>query len=351
MDLSASQRQLDGFVRLIILILSGNVALLAILSYALFTYTVIRPVRAIGVATERAADGDLASPIALTPRNELGQLARRFNAMLARLDAQRDALRGHVGELEHANEALHRATQSLVRSEKLASVGQLSAGLAHEIGNPLSAVYGYAELLTEADAHEIDQVRRMGQRIAHQVERMRAILEDLLRLSRDDSGRSCEPTDLARCVEETLRLAQASPRTKHLSIDEDLPPLPRARAVASHVVQVLLNIVFNAADALGEPGGRVTIAGSQNAEGEIVISVTDNGQGIPEALRDKLFEPFFTTKEPGQGTGLGLAISAHLMSQMGGDLKLAPSDRGARFELRFEPTHSTSTEQVPDDRA
>ena len=320
------------------------------LGYALFTYMVIRPIRAIGVATERAAQGDLASPISVTPRNELGQVARRFNRMLERLDIQRRELTLKVEALEAANAELATTQESLLRSEKLASVGQLAAGVAHEVGNPLAAVYGYAELLAEGDLEE-DMTVEIGGRIARQVERMQAIIRELLDFSRDDSEEPLRPVDLHDCVREAISLAGATSRVKRVEIRQQLPPeLPRPHVVPSQLVQVLINLLLNAADALREAqteAPRITLRAEADDE-HIRLRVSDNGPGVPAQAAPRLFDPFFTTKPPGEGTGLGLAICLRIVQRFEGDLRLLEPepDQGATFEIAL-PRPPEAQEEEP----
>lgn len=335
-DMSSVQGQLDGMRDLILIYALVNVIFLTILSYALFTYLVIRPLRVIGVATERAAQGDLASPIKLLPRNEFGLLSRQFNAMLQQLEAQREELQLKVEALEDANLAIHRAQNSLIRSEKLASVGQLAAGVAHEVGNPLAVVLGYAELLEDEDLDD-DFRREVAPKIIRQVERMRSIIRELLDFSRDDSQQVISPVDLIACAEEAISLASTTKRTRYIEIINELPEtMPRVGAIHSQIVQVLINLILNASDAIHEAGkrdGKITLSARQEGS-RIFLRVTDNGPGIPEEIIYKLFDPFFTTKPPGEGTGLGLAICARIMENFGGELRLVSDNpEGACFEL------------------
>lgn len=352
-DMSSLQGQLDGMRDLILIYALVNVIFLAILSYALFTYLVIRPLRVIGVATERAAQGDLASPIKLLPRNEFGHLSRQFNAMLEQLEHQRGELQLKVEALEAANLAIHHAQNSLIRSEKLASVGQLAAGVAHEVGNPLAVILGYAELLDDDDLDE-DFRQEIAPKIIRQVERMRVIIRELLDFSRDDSQQAISPVDLIACVEEAISLASTTKRTRGIRITNDLPEsLPRVGAIHSQIVQVLINLILNAADALTSverdriDRGEITLMGWHDAQrDQAILRVADNGPGIPKEIISKLFDPFFTTKPPGEGTGLGLAICARIMENFGGELLLLEDHpdhpEGACFELRLATHQPTA---------
>ena len=323
----------------------GNLAVFVVLvalfvlafGVAFLTYVVIRPIRAIGIATERAAQGDLASPITVIPRNEYGRVAESFNLMLSRLDRNRAQLEEKVRELERTNRELEATRDSLVRSEKLASVGQLAAGIAHEIGNPLAAVSGYNELLADGDLDE-EQRDDVLARSATQLERIRGVIRNLLDFSRDDGAGEPQPTDLSRSMSESLSLIRALPRSRGVDIVVENMAGPPVLAIPSQVTQVLVNLCMNALDALGgvEPAAaRLGIARVDHPD-RVELVIEDSGPGIPPELRGRIFDPFFTTKEPGQGTGLGLAICARIMESFGGDVHVESADGGgARFVLVF----------------
>lgn len=318
--------------RLIGTFLVMEALLLLTFVYALFTFLVVRPLRAIGVAADRASAGDLASSITLLPPNEFGRVGSSFNSMLHRLDEGRIELELRLTALEKANKQLAAAQASLIRSEKLASVGQLSAGIAHEIGNPLAAVSGFNELLLDGGL-DPDQRRDLLERTQVQVQRIRAIIRKLLDFSRDDEA-EIEATSIGKCVAEAMELVKAMPDARgvdfHVETTDSL-------VSSSHgeLVQVIVNILMNAVDALAdcdEPRISVLCVSSENTE-RLVIS--DNGHGIPTEIHEQIFEPFFTTKDPGEGTGLGLAISARILERFGAQISVEATDEGTTFALTF----------------
>jgi signal transduction histidine kinase len=325
---------------LVFAFLGLEILVLLLLGYGFFTFLVVRPIRAIGVASERAARGNLASPIKRFPRNEFGQVSRQFNQMLVELRKNREELEERLRLLDRANRELRETRDSLIRSEKLAGVGQLAAGVAHEVGNPLAAILGYLELLSDDDL-DPDTRRDVLSRSRREVERIRSTVRNLLDYSREDSEASAEPVDLARCVDEAVHLVRAQPKAKGVAIACAIPDdLAKARAVGSEVVQVLVNLLINAVDALSDAAGedaQITISADSSEPDQLVLRIRDNGPGIPAEARRRVFDPFFTTKDPGEGTGLGLAICLRLMRRHGGDIRLhdAPGP-GAAFELVFE---------------
>lgn len=277
---------------------------------------IIRPVRDLEAAARKIAAGDLDTKVATRGPGELGELAHAFDRMTKSLREGRD---------------------SLIRSEKLAGIGRLAAGVAHEVGNPLAAILGYVEtLLGETPERPIDPALRQEilTRVRGETERIHRIIKELLDYSRPGSA-TVGPVDVAAAVDAALSLVRAQPRGRAVEVDVRIPRgLPRVRATTDGLVQVLLNLLLNAVDAL-EAEGKVTID-ARTRGGRVVIAVADNGPGIPAEARDKVFDPFFTTKEPGQGTGLGLAVSLAIIENYGGSLGLAPSDEGARFEIELE---------------
>lgn len=309
----------------------GFIAILAF-AYAMFTFLVIRPLRAIGVATERASSGDLASPISILPRNEFGQVGKSFNRMLVLLDRRRDEVEKSLAELREANAQLRSAQESLIRSEKLASVGQLAAGVAHEVGNPLAAASGYAELLGDESMDPAERAEVL-QRLGAQLDRIQSIIRGLLDFSRDEPAVRVGRVDPFRVARASLELVEGVSDARGVAFEVDVSKeTPAVRASESHLEQVLVNLLMNAVDATsGVDGGCVSLRATWDEE-QVRISVEDNGSGIAEDVKARIFDPFFTTKEPGQGTGLGLAICARIVESFGGDLILVSTDP-TRFEV------------------
>jgi signal transduction histidine kinase len=328
--------------RLLLAYLGIDALFILIVGYAFLTFVVVRPIRAIGVATERAARGDLASHIEILPPNEFGRVGRSFNRMLDELRDNRRELEERVEELDEAYRELEQTQESLIRSEKMASVGQLAAGVAHEIGNPLSALTGYLQMVDDPDLGE-ERRTEMVERMRGQVDRMQTIIQDLLDYSRDESDREIVAVPLGPCVSEAVDLLAPQPSARSVDIEVDLPDdLPKVRANRDELVQVLVNLLMNAADAIaeadetqGQPDGNVEMSAREEGE-SVVLVVADDGPGIPEEERQRIFDPFYTTKDPGEGTGLGLAIALRIMDRFGGELTVeSEAGEGAVFRLEF----------------
>ena len=321
--------------RALALFLLSTLLFITLVGYGFYSFIIIRPLRALGVATQRAADGDLASPIEILPANEFGDVGHQFNRMLQRLDDQRHELRRQLEATQQAHAELKDAQQSLIRSEKMASVGHLAAGIAHEVGNPLAAVMGYTDLLADPDLSD-DEVQDLVDRSLTQLQRIRGIIRQLLDYSRHEARRDPEACDLAPLLDEALHLVGATGHgadtTMELHIDDELPAV---YAVPGELQQVLVNLLLNAVEAMADAATddpHLQLR-AQLLQDRVAVDIIDTGPGIDPDVADQIFDPFFTTRPPGEGTGLGLAIAHRLVDRVQGSLQLLDSDQGAHFRL------------------
>jgi two-component system NtrC family sensor kinase len=306
---------------------------LLVLSYFALTRLIVGPLDGLSRAARRVAAGTRHLEVPPSGVRELVELGDSFRTMTERLLSEEEALRKKIDEVEETTKSLREAQDSLVRSERLASVGRLAAGLAHEVGNPIAAILGMQDLLLDGGLNDIEQRDFIG-RMKKETERIHAILRDLLDFARPGAAvltQTKEHGNVETAIYDTATLLgpQQSMRDVDLAVDvhPDLPPVTLSR---EHLVQVLLNLLLNAADAC-QKGGRVAVRAFASERG-VRIAVEDNGPGVATAVRGSLFEPFVTTKEVGKGTGLGLAVCRGLVESAGGSIAL---DRdyhaGARF--------------------
>ena len=298
------------------------------LGYFVLTQMVVRPLREMERATAQVGVGDWDQHIDLSGPSELRALARAFNQMTSSLATQRE---------------------QLIRSEKLASVGQLAAGVAHEIGNPLAAILGYVDIL-RADAASAgrlpDAERRDAlDRVKAETKRINRIIRDLLEYSRPshEEPSLIDPLLVVRSAQ-ALLAPQARFREVRITVTPEGSSWPAVMVSQGRMTQVLVNLLLNAADAM-DGKGQVAVT-CESVAGRVRIAVGDEGPGIARELRRKVFDPFFTTKPPGQGTGLGLSISRSIVESYGGTLEQDPeAARGARFVIDLPAAASSSGTQ------
>lgn len=317
---------------------TGLVALgLLVMAYSALTRLIVRPLDGLSRAAQRVAEGARRLEVPRAGAYELAELGNSLNTMTERLLTEEESLRKKVEEVERATLSLQQAQERLVRSERLASVGRLAAGLAHEIGNPIAALIGFQDLLL-AGGLGPEEERDFLQRMRRETERINRILRDLLQFARPggvETARGLDPGDVKQAADDTLALLSPQRIAKQVQIVLDVAPdLPLVALSREQLTQVFLNLLLNAADASG-PGGRVYLEARISPRGVRCI-VEDTGPGVPLSIRDRLFEPFVTTKEVGKGTGLGLAVCRGLVEAAGGSIALDSAHApGARFVLEL----------------
>jgi two-component system NtrC family sensor kinase len=263
-----------------------------------------------------------------------------FLAVLASVAVAFLLRRKTVAAISEAEQRTQMISQQMVETGKLASVGELAAGIAHEINNPVAIMVeeaGWIGDLLEDDEwgtqENLQEFQRALQQIKTQGDRCKQITHKLLSFARKTDERTQE-VDPRALVEETV--AVSAQRAKYANVEMTTvfePDLPRIHASLSELQQVLLNLINNALDAMEKTGGTLEIAVRRVAE-DLWIHVTDSGPGIPEANLERIFDPFFTTKPVGKGTGLGLSICYGIVTRMGGEID-ARSEIGSGTEFRI----------------
>ncbi len=264
--------------------------------------------------------------------NELHKLSGALNSMLRRISADKEKLRSTVNSLEIANLELKKAQEEIIRAEKLASVGRLSAGIAHEIGNPIGIVMGYLELLKQKDTSGGEKDEYI-QRTEDEIERINTIIRQLLEISRP-SNEGLKVVAVHDLIDDIAQVLNVQPLMSNIELQCCLEAQnDSVLADANQLRQVFLNLMINAADAISSTGkcvnGKLVIKSEQVTEQVqelteqqklLKIVFIDNGPGISEDNIGNIFDPFYTTKEPGKGTGLGLSVSFMIVQGFGGKM-------------------------------
>lgn len=317
------------------------VLLLLILLF--LTRRFVKPLERLGQAMERLAQKGRSDGLdrEVTRQDELGDLARSFLEMETILQAHQAAREAQLHALREANETLQRAQDELIQREKLSSIGQMAAGVAHEVGNPLSAIIGYSDLLKTSDTWG-EMEKDLAVRIEKEAKRIDRIIRELLDYARPKHAKSaaCLPQ---QAILETIELLRLQPRFRQMKLHQDIQDgLPNLHIEESSLMQVLINLLLNAADAC-KGKGEIWLSAYQESQEQtsqpwVIISIEDDGPGISADLQKKIFEPFFTTKDPGKGVGLGLAICQRTILEAGGSLRIEKGTRsptGAIFLIRL----------------
>lgn len=300
---------------------------IALFGFSLFRRRVIQPIRRLQEGTRKIADGGFGSTVQVDASRELQELSEALNAMSGSLAGYRERSEEQLGRLQAANDDLRAAQEALVRSERLAGVGRLAAGLAHEVGNPLAAVLGYLELMAGGldDAElEADLVHRSQKELA----RIHAIIRQLLDYSRTGPGRR-EDVGLVEAAQEAVATVSPQPAFRDVGFDVRAEgPGPVVRVERDKLHQVLVNLLLNAADALRGEATAEIIVEIRTVGAEAELRCLDSGSGFGPVAMDRAFEPFFTTRGVGRGTGLGLATALQVVEQSGGRMWVANREAG-----------------------
>jgi len=270
--------------------------------------------------------------------NELHQLSKALNRMLQRISEDKKKLQSTVHSLEKANIELKQAQKEIIQAEKLASVGRLSSGIAHEIGNPIGIIMGYLELLKQKNINAAERNEYIT-RTQDEINRINTIICQLLDLSRP-SNDGAQAVSVHEIINDITEVVQTQPLMSRIRIKQFLEAKDdTVIADANQLRQVFLNLIINAADAISssqkESDGQLIIESkivqddslpdraAAAVQPMLQIKYIDNGPGIQPDKIANIFDPFFTTKEPGKGTGLGLSVSFMIVESIGGMLKAA----------------------------
>jgi two-component system, NtrC family, sensor kinase len=329
-----------SLVRLVALYMLTFALALSVFAYFGLTRLIVRPVEHLVDAADRVASGARTLRVPRTGARELIELGSSVQSMAEKLISEEAKLLLKIEELTETTTRLKQTQAQLVRSERMASVGRLAAGVAHEIGNPITALMGMEDLLLEGDLSAEDQ-KDFLRRMRKETDRIHTVLRDLLDFARPEGkaeppSAPPSPADVKGVIDDVVKLVGPQKHFRTVRVETDVKGAPRVVLPAQRLTQVMLNMVMNAGAAVAsgpKKEGRVTMRAETQGD-RVRIEIEDDGPGVAAAVRDRLFEPFVTTKEVGEGTGLGLAVCRGLVESVGGEVSLDPSYvGGARFTV------------------
>lgn len=321
--------------KIIFVYLLVNVLLLTVVGFFRMANLVVRPIEQMIDITDNYQVADNLFFSTVREYGEFGRLNQALNNMLDRIESDKNILRETIQSLEDSNQELIKAHDEVVRAEKLASVGRLSAGFAHEIGNPITIVRGYIELLQGSDLSD-EQKMQYGVKAFEELERINRMIRQLLDYARE-STLELKPVLIdEELLESILDIVHLEQERAHVRIqtkfDSGLVFVGSKEALR----QVLLNCILNSIDAIQGHDmkvnqGIIEIAGSlrkENEQADIYLEIKDNGVGISEDKLESVFDPFYSTKPTGKGTGLGLYVSHAIIEALGGRIWMESNDQG-----------------------
>jgi two-component system, NtrC family, sensor kinase len=293
---------------------------------------VFAPLRKLHQGALRVAQGDFNYRLAFARQDEMKELAEAFNSMTARFQEIR-------GDLDRQ---VYERSKQLVRSERLAGIGLLAAGVAHEINNPLSAIAMAAESLAErfteepasSERQEADVVQQYLEMIQREAFRCQKITQNLLDFARGN-GDTCACHDLTAIINDVLRVVRHMSRYRDRTVRFTRTAPCQLEINGPEIQQVVLNLVSNGLEAM-DAGGTLTITITEQTD-HVTLIITDEGCGMTQQVIDNLFEPFFTQRRNGRGTGLGLSITHRIVTDHGGAIQVesAGPGRGSTFRVRL----------------
>jgi len=300
--------------------------LVAAASSIFWSRLITRPLERLSAASRVVGTGNFDIQLPVNNNDEIGDLAGSFNQMAT--------------ELKSRDETLQRAQAQLVQSEKMAAFGQLGAGIAHEVKNPLGGILGFAQLSMRKLDKDTPLYKNL-QTIEKETKRCREIIDNLLKFSRQESV-DFSLVDIHHVIDDAVSIVAHQLGVNKVMLEQEVSPeLPQVYGSANQLEQVLINFLINAQQAMDGAPGTVRVLARPLENGGVELRVSDNGPGIPKDIQAKLFDPFFTTKEAGKGTGLGLSVTYGIIKEHAGEVRVeSEPGAGASFIVTLPPAPS-----------
>jgi len=315
----AWQRAVPNYRRTIAI--SGVATLVLLLMQVVFLRRLLPALASLERSAARVGAGDLSVPFAeRMPARELEHVRDAFHDMVDKLRAARESIDFQMEEERRMRIELESLQQQVIRQERLAAIGVLVSGIAHELNNPLQTISGFSDLL-QRDPSMSAQAKADLALVHQESDRASAIIRNLSRFGRQRESAPV-PVDLSEVLTSVVELRQRHIAEQDIRLDRDERATQPARAVFTELQQVALNFVINAEQAVRtrDAGSRRIILRTRDEDGRVCLEVEDSGAGVPPDDEAKLFQPFFTTKPVGEGTGLGLSVSYGIIRSLGGDI-------------------------------
>jgi two-component system NtrC family sensor kinase len=353
MTLAMVDAEMDQLQIRVILISFSIVVVMSLFIIYFTKHFIDAPIQHLIAGTHAVSEMQLDKPIIIESSEELGELARSFDIMRVRLKAALEEINQFTEGLEmkirQRTDELKVAHQKILQSDRLASLGQLSASVAHEINNPVSGVINLAMLMQRimkedgVPKERVEEFRKYLSQVVNETTRVGRIVQDLLAFSRRSKPFRAK-IDFNSMINSTLSLLDHKLKLSAVMVELDLQPdLPTVHCDGSQMQQVVINLIMNGAEAAqGKPNGKVIVQTKINTnKDQLIFFVSDNGDGIPEENLSKIFNPFFTTKGEGKGVGLGLAVVFGIIEAHKGDIDVKSDlNKGTTFivTLPFDET-------------
>ncbi|MEN8200912.1 MAG: ATP-binding protein, partial [Thermodesulfobacteriota bacterium] len=334
--------------KILIAYLVINVLFFATIGFIRLVHLVISPIQRLAQLADSRADQSDSDFFTGERWGEFTQLSLSLNRLVSRIDGDKQELETMVKSLKKANDELQRNRDEMIRAEKLASIGRLSAGLAHEIGNPLSIVQGYIDLLGD-DSLSSEDRKNFSQRAVQELSRINNLIRGLLDLSRTPAASTVAPVNIHQLLRDIVDAVRIRKNAVEIRYSTNLQA-EEATVIGDSdgLRQVFLNCILNGIDAIEEKPGdnpgkiRLTTDNTFSESGDrwIRIELHDNGAGLDKEHLETIFDPFFTTKEVGKGTGLGLAVAHNMIKRSGGTIHFSSTaGEGSRVIISLPLAH------------